>query len=46
MFSLTSCPELLTLLSAAEELLAVTGYAVTLCPTNDAAPLRPEIQTR
>jgi DNA-binding transcriptional ArsR family regulator len=45
MFSLTRSPELLTLLSAAEELLAVTGYAVTLCPTNDAAPTRPESKT-
>ncbi|MFU8947678.1 ArsR/SmtB family transcription factor [Mycetocola zhadangensis] len=45
MFSLTSSPELLTLLSAAEDLLAVTGYAVTLCPSNDAAPIRPESTT-
>ena len=35
MFSLTSDTELLTLLSAAERLLSVTGYAVTLCPNND-----------
>ncbi|WP_220699965.1 ArsR/SmtB family transcription factor [Mycetocola manganoxydans] len=37
MFSLATSAELLTLLSAAEELLAATGYAVTLCPNNDSA---------
>jgi DNA-binding transcriptional ArsR family regulator len=37
MFSLARSAELLTLLSAAEELLAATGYAVTLCPSNDSA---------
>jgi hypothetical protein len=39
MFSLTH-PELLTLLSAAEELLAATGDAVVLCPTYGAAASR------
>lgn len=34
MFSLTRSAELLALLSAAEELLTATGYAVTLCPNN------------
>lgn len=37
MFSLARSAELLRLLSAAEELLAATGYAVTLCPNNDSA---------
>ncbi len=32
MFSLTCTPELLAVLSAAEGLLATTGYAVALCP--------------
>lgn len=32
MFSLATVPELLDVLSAAEKLLAATGYAVTLCP--------------
>jgi ArsR family transcriptional regulator, cadmium/lead-responsive transcriptional repressor len=33
MWSLTTTPELLDLLGAAERLLAVTGDAVVLCPT-------------
>ena len=49
MFSLTTAPELLSVLSAAERLLAATGYAVELCPnygigsttTPDAEHLRP-----
>lgn len=32
MFSLTSAPELLDVLDAAERLLATSGYAVALCP--------------
>ncbi|RPF28295.1 ArsR/SmtB family transcription factor [Georgenia muralis] len=32
MFSLTTAPELLAVLAAAEQLLASTGYAVELCP--------------
>ena len=32
LFSLTCTPELLAVLSAAEDLLGVTGYAVALCP--------------
>ncbi len=32
MFSLTSAPELLGVLDAAERLLASSGYAVALCP--------------
>ncbi|MCK0111751.1 metalloregulator ArsR/SmtB family transcription factor [Ornithinimicrobium sp. F0845] len=32
MFSLTSAPELLGVLDAAERLLATSGYAVALCP--------------
>lgn len=32
LFSLTSAPALLEVLAAAERLLAVTGYAVALCP--------------
>lgn len=32
MFSLTSAPELLQVLDAAEQLLAASGYAVALCP--------------
>ena len=32
MFSLTSAPQLLGVLDAAERLLAVSGYAVALCP--------------
>ncbi|MGO0578026.1 ArsR/SmtB family transcription factor [Ornithinimicrobium panacihumi] len=32
MFSLTSAPELLGVLDAAQRLLAVSGYAVALCP--------------
>nr|WP_238348625.1 metalloregulator ArsR/SmtB family transcription factor [Ornithinimicrobium pratense] len=31
-FSLTSAPQLLGVLDAAEQLLAVSGYAVALCP--------------
>ncbi|KGH48259.1 ArsR family transcriptional regulator [Modestobacter caceresii] len=33
MWSLTAAPQLLQLLAAAEQLLAVTGDAVALCPT-------------
>ncbi|MCZ2824430.1 MULTISPECIES: ArsR/SmtB family transcription factor [unclassified Modestobacter] len=33
MWSLTTAPELLALLAAAEQLLAATGDAVALCPT-------------
>jgi hypothetical protein len=33
LWSLTTAPELLELLAAAERLLAVTGDAVALCPT-------------
>ncbi|MCZ2815101.1 ArsR/SmtB family transcription factor [Modestobacter sp. VKM Ac-2984] len=33
MWSLTTAPQLLALLAAAEQLLAVTGDAVALCPT-------------
>ncbi|WP_164702160.1 metalloregulator ArsR/SmtB family transcription factor [Modestobacter sp. KNN46-3] len=33
MWSLTTAPQLLQLLAAAEQLLAVTGDAVALCPT-------------
>ncbi|PFG39612.1 ArsR family transcriptional regulator [Georgenia soli] len=36
LYFLTTDRALLSLLSAAEELLAATGYAVTLCPTNTA----------
>jgi ArsR family transcriptional regulator, cadmium/lead-responsive transcriptional repressor len=32
LFSLTTTPELTAVLAAAEQLLAVTGYAVELCP--------------
>ncbi|WP_448073915.1 ArsR/SmtB family transcription factor [Georgenia yuyongxinii] len=32
MFSLTTAPELLAVLGAAEKLLAVNGYVVALCP--------------
>ena len=32
LFSLTTAPELMAVLAAAEQLLAVTGYAVELCP--------------
>lgn len=32
MFSLTTAPELLEVLAAAEKLLAATGYVVALCP--------------
>lgn len=39
LFSLTSDTELLTVLSAAEKLLAATGYAVTLCRDNDIAQI-------
>lgn len=35
MYSLAVRDELITLLSSAERLLAATGDAVTLCPTND-----------
>lgn len=53
MFSLTTAPELLSVLSAAERLLAATGDAVTLCPnygidatsTPDAEHLKPHSQT-
>ena len=39
MWSLTTGPQLLDLLAAAEALLAVTGDAVALCPTSgEAAP--------
>jgi ArsR family transcriptional regulator, cadmium/lead-responsive transcriptional repressor len=34
LYYLTTDRQLLALLAAAEELLAATGYAVTLCPTN------------
>lgn len=37
MYSLAVGQELMALLSSAERLLAITGDAVTLCPTNDAA---------
>ncbi|WP_345044084.1 metalloregulator ArsR/SmtB family transcription factor [Georgenia daeguensis] len=48
-FSLTTAPELLAVLAAAEHLLASTGYAVELCPnygigatsTPDAEHLKP-----
>lgn len=33
LYSLSAAPELLSVLAAAEELLATTGYAVALCPT-------------
>ena len=36
LYFLTTDRALLALLAAAEELLAATGYAVTLCPTNAA----------
>jgi len=36
LYFLTTDRDLLALLAAAEELLATTGYAVTLCPTNAA----------
>jgi len=38
MFSLTTAPELLGLLAAAERLLAVTGDAVERCPTSGGGP--------
>lgn len=38
MFSLTVEPELLAVLAAAEQLLAVNGCAATLCPTAAPAP--------
>ncbi|MPV37521.1 ArsR/SmtB family transcription factor [Georgenia subflava] len=37
LFSLTTEPELLAVLRAAETLLGATGYAVTLCSTNGLA---------
>jgi len=37
MFSLSTAPELLDVLAAAERLLAVTGDAVDLCPTHGSA---------
>lgn len=40
MFSLTSTSELLSVLDAAERLLAATGYAVTLCPNYGVASAR------
>ena len=45
MFSLAAEPELMTLLSAAESLLAATGDAVDLCPTYGTAS-RMEIRER
>ena len=37
LFSLTTAPELLAVLAAAEQLLAATGDAVDLCPTHGSA---------
>lgn len=41
MFYSLAHPELIDLLRAAEQLLAVTGEAVALCPTYGRAPRRP-----
>jgi DNA-binding transcriptional ArsR family regulator len=40
LWALTTAPELLEVLAAAERLLAVTGDAVTLCPTLGERPAR------